>query len=187
VRLTVERGGKVAVVDVTDDLETVRVGDRSYPLKIVSRGPGKVELEIGGEAVVVAGWPEHNAAPTGPVDVNGERWTVAVKAETLPGLAAARPPPPPTPSGPAAVSGPGPAVVAPPGSTPIVPPMPGRVVEVKVHEGQAVTKGTVLLILEAMKMRNEVTAPVDGVVHELRVHEGTNVRARETMLVLAPK
>jgi glutaconyl-CoA/methylmalonyl-CoA decarboxylase subunit gamma len=73
------------------------------------------------------------------------------------------------------------------GSIPILPPMPGRVVELRVHDGEAVAKGAVLLVLEAMKMRNEVTAPADGVVRDVRVREGANVRARETMLVLVPK
>jgi len=65
--------------------------------------------------------------------------------------------------------------------------MPGRVVEVKVREGEAVVKGAVLLVLEAMKMRNELTSPIDGVVRDLRVREGANVRARELMLVLVPR
>ena len=184
-RLTVERDGKAVAVDVSDDLATVRVGERTYPVKIVARSPTRVDLEIGGEVVAVANWPEHFAGPPGPVDVNGERWSVTVRAEGLGGaVLPTRLPTPNTPPAPAPL---GPAASAPVGSTPVVPPMPGRVVELRVREGQAVTKGQVLLVLEAMKMRNEVTAPVDGVVRELRVREETNVRARETMLLLVPK
>ncbi len=54
------------------------------------------------------------------------------------------------------------------------------------HEGDRVRTGTVLLVLEAMKMRNEVTSPADGIVRNLRVSEGSSVRAREPMLRIAP-
>ena len=182
-RLTVELEGKPTVVDVADDLATVRVGERNYPVRVVARGPLRVELEIGGDTVVVAGWPEHNPSPPGPVDVNGERWRATVRVETgdsrAGGVPAAVPAPPPVPA-----TRPGVELA---GAMPILPPMPGRVVELKVRDGEAVVQGAVLLVLEAMKMRNEVTAPAAGVVRDIRVREGANVRARETMLVLVPK
>ena len=187
-RLTVELGGRTTTVEVAQDLATVRVGDRSYPVKVVARGPTRVELEIGGETVVVDGWPDRQPSPPGPVDINGERWPVSVHAEegsrgpTPPSAPAAPPPPGSGPGGTAVPSAAGPS-----GATPVIPPMPGRVVEVKVREGDVVAKGAVVLVLEAMKMRSEVTAPVDGVVKEIRVREGANVRAREPLLFLAPK
>lgn len=55
--------------------------------------------------------------------------------------------------------------------------MPGRVVRVLVTAGQTVQKGAGLLILEAMKMENEIHAPVDGVVDEIFVTAGTTVEA----------
>ena len=186
-RLTVELDGRPTVVDVADDLTTVRVGERSYPVTVVARGPLRVELEIGGQTVVVAGWPEHEPSPPGPVDVNGERWRAAVRTEGPTGRPGGAGPAAPAPTGALAAPSSGPPAATIAGATPVVPPMPGRVVELRVHDGEAVTKGTVLLVLEAMKMRNEVTAPVDGVVRDVRVRDGANVRARETMLVLAPK
>jgi glutaconyl-CoA/methylmalonyl-CoA decarboxylase subunit gamma len=185
VRLTVELEGRPTVVEVADDLASVRVGEHSYPLKVVAQQPLRVELEIGGESVVVAGWPEHQTDPPGPVDVNGERRQVVVRRQSESGPGPSRPPTGPPTVG-AAPPPPVPAGAAPAGATPIVPPMPGRVVEMRVHEGDAVAQGTVLLVVEAMKMRNEVTAPVDGVVRDVRVHEGSSVRARETMLLLVP-
>jgi len=186
VRLTVERDGRTVPVEVADDLASVRVGDNSYPVKVVARGPMRVELEVGGEAVVVDGWPDRHATPPGPVDVNGERWPVSVRAEAGRGVAAT-PASAAAPPGAAAVPPGGPGVPGPAGSTAVLPPMPGRVVEVRVREGDVVAKGAVVLVLEAMKMRSEVTAPVDGVVTDLRVREGTNVRAREPLLFLVPK
>ncbi len=186
VRLTVELDGKATVVDVADDLGSVRVGDRSFPLRVVARAPLRVELDIAGETVVVAGWPERSPLPPGPVDVNGERWAagIAVAPSEREGTAGAARPVPSSAAGPA--SAPGPSAGPLPEGTPVLPPMPGRVVELRVRDGQAVGKGDVLLVLEAMKMRNEVAAPVDGVVVGVRVAEGANVRARETMLVIAP-
>jgi biotin carboxyl carrier protein len=186
VRLTVELEGRSTVVEVADDLASVRVGDRSYPVRVLARGPVRVELEVGGETVVVDGWPEYQASPPGPVDVGGERWSPSVRVDAgggAPGLEVPRTTP--------GVGGGGRALgVVPPsvpaGATVVVPPMPGRVVEVRVREGDAVAKGAVLLVLEAMKMRNEVTAPIDGVVRDLRVREGSSVRAREAVLVLVP-
>jgi biotin carboxyl carrier protein len=55
--------------------------------------------------------------------------------------------------------------------------MPGRVVRVLVAKGEAVKKGAGLLILEAMKMENEIQAPVDGVVEELFVDAGQTVES----------
>ncbi len=67
------------------------------------------------------------------------------------------------------------------------PPMPGKVLEVRVRNGEKVRAGQVLLVVEAMKMRNEVTAPIEGEVSELHVVPGANVAAREVLLrVLAP-
>jgi len=185
VRLTVEIDGKPTVVDVADDLGSVTVGATSYPVKVVARGPSRVDLEIGGETVVVEGWPDRQPTPPGPLDVNGERRKVTVRAEGT----GVRPAGPRAAEGSptAAGSSPGPVGAGtPPGATPVLPPMPGRVVELRVREGETVPAGAVLLVVEAMKMRNEVTAPVAGVVRDVRVREGSNVRAREPMLFLAP-
>ena len=61
-------------------------------------------------------------------------------------------------------------------------PMPGMVVSIPVTEGQIVEKGNVLVILESMKMQNELRSPRDGKVVRLRVKVGDRVEQRETML-----
>jgi biotin carboxyl carrier protein len=61
-------------------------------------------------------------------------------------------------------------------------PMPGLVVSVPVEEGQEITKGQVLLILESMKMQNELKAPRDGTVGRIRVKAGESVEQKQTML-----
>lgn len=61
-------------------------------------------------------------------------------------------------------------------------PMPGLVVAVPVNEGQNVAKGEVLVILESMKMQNELKSPRAGKVTRLRVKPGDSVEQRETLL-----
>ena len=61
-------------------------------------------------------------------------------------------------------------------------PMPGLVVAVPVQEGQLVEKGDVLVILESMKMQNELRAPRQGLVARLRVAPGDRVEKKDTLL-----
>lgn len=61
-------------------------------------------------------------------------------------------------------------------------PMPGRVIDVLVGEGQPVEKGQTLLILESMKMQNELRAPHPGVVNRLRVKPGESVQQKQILL-----
>ena len=63
--------------------------------------------------------------------------------------------------------------------------MPGTVLQVAVNKGDNVTKGQTLLVLEAMKMENEIMAPADGVVQEVNVSQGVSVNAGDTLIVLS--
>ena len=63
--------------------------------------------------------------------------------------------------------------------------MPGRVVRVLVAKGDAVRKGAGLVILEAMKMENEITAPADGTVDQLFVEPGQTVEAGAELVHIA--
>lgn len=59
--------------------------------------------------------------------------------------------------------------------------MPGRVVEVLVEEGESVSRGQGIVVLEAMKMKNEIQAESDGVVATLHVREGENVEGGDPL------
>ncbi|HZD58017.1 MAG TPA: biotin/lipoyl-containing protein [Anaerolineales bacterium] len=61
-------------------------------------------------------------------------------------------------------------------------PMPGMIVAVSAEEGQKVSKGDVLVILESMKMQNELKSPRAGTISRVRVRPGDNVEQRETLL-----
>ena len=68
-----------------------------------------------------------------------------------------------------------PAPVAAVGSGSVVAPMPGTILKVLKATGDSVKAGEVVLILEAMKMENEITAPVDGTIESLSLTEGSTV------------
>jgi biotin carboxyl carrier protein len=61
-------------------------------------------------------------------------------------------------------------------------PMPGLIVAVLIEEGQEVKKGQVMLILESMKMQNELKAPRDGRMGRIRVKAGESVEQRQALL-----
>ena len=61
-------------------------------------------------------------------------------------------------------------------------PMPGLVVAIPVEEGQQVRKGQVLLILESMKMQNELKSPRDGTVNRIKVRAGESVEQKQPLL-----
>ena len=61
-------------------------------------------------------------------------------------------------------------------------PMPGMVISIPVQDGQAIMKGDVLVVLESMKMQNELRSPRDGKVTRLRVKVGDRVEQKDTLL-----
>ena len=73
---------------------------------------------------------------------------------------------------------------APQGAVAVKAPMPGTIMKVNVTAGQAVKKGDVLCVLEAMKMENDISAPQDGVVASVNVQKGASVQGEEVLVTL---
>ncbi len=122
------------------------------------------------------------------VTVNGQSYDVAVEeaGATAGGavaqpVQAAQPVAAPQP----VVQAAAPAVPAAAGASTVKAPMPGTVLSLKVSPGQSVKRGDVLLILEAMKMENEIAAPANGVVAAIRVQAGSTVNTGDPMVDLA--
>lgn len=70
------------------------------------------------------------------------------------------------------------------GSVKVSSPMPGKILAVKANVGDSVKKGQVILILEAMKMENEVVAPEDGTIASIDVTVGASVESGDTLATL---
>jgi len=108
------------------------------------------------------------------ITVNGTSYDVSV--EELSGGAA----PVAAPVAAAPVAAPAPAA----GSVKVSSPMPGKILAVKANVGDSVKKGQVILILEAMKMENEVVAPEDGTIASIDVTVGASVESGDTLATL---
>ena len=70
------------------------------------------------------------------------------------------------------------------GKIPLQAPMPGLVIDIQVKEGQEVDKGDVLVILESMKMQNELTAPRAGRITRIQTKKNEHVERKQVLLVL---
>ncbi len=88
----------------------------------------------------------------------------------------------PTPQAPKAAPAPAPAAIS--GGETINSPMPGTILDIKVNVGDAVSNGTVLVILEAMKMENEIMAPSAGKVLSINVTKGASVNSGDVLVVI---
>ena len=85
----------------------------------------------------------------------------------------------------APAASPAPAASAPAGAQTVTAPMPGTILKVNVSNGQSVKKGDVLMILEAMKMENEIMAPCDATVSSVNVANGATVETGTVLCTLA--
>ena len=105
------------------------------------------------------------------ITVNGVAYSVSVE-ETAAGAAPVAAAPAAAPAAPV-VTGAG---------EPVNAPMPGNILDVKVKAGASVKAGDVLVILEAMKMENEIVAPQDGTVASVNVNKGDTVNSGDVLV-----
>ena len=109
------------------------------------------------------------------VTVNGTAYEIEL--EELTGAAPA--------AAPAAATAPAPAAAAAPaGGEQVTSPMPGTILSVNVAAGDAVKRGQVLMILEAMKMENEIMCPCDGKVASVNTSKGSSVESGTLLCVI---
>ncbi len=110
------------------------------------------------------------------VNVNGSLYEIEVEEMDASAVSAA-------PAAPAAPKAP--VAAAPAAGAQVKAPMPGNILDVKVQAGQAVKKGDVLVILEAMKMENEIQAPCDGKITGMNVRKGDTVETQALICTIA--
>ena len=126
------------------------------------------------------------------ITVNGNVYDVIVEEADAQGYSAPAAPvapvapvAPATPAAPAAPKPtPKPAASGSAGAVSVNSPMPGTILDVKVSVGQAVKKGDVICVLEAMKMENDIPAPQDGVIASINVQKGASVSANDVLATL---
>ena len=120
------------------------------------------------------------------VNVNGTEYKVSI--ELISETEAAAPVAAPAPAAPAPAAAPtapaAPAAAAPAGGEKVNAPMPGTILSVNVKVGDAVKKGQVLVVIEAMKMENEIMSPVDGTVTFVGVNQGATVESGSAICVI---
>ena len=117
------------------------------------------------------------------ITVNGNVYDVTVEEGASTGAVSAPAAPKAAPKAAAAPAA-KPAATGAAGSVKINAPMPGKIVDVKVKVGDAVKKGQTVLVLEAMKMENDIVAPEDGTVASINAAVGSAVEAGETIATL---
>ena len=114
------------------------------------------------------------------ITVNGNVYNVTVEEGTTAGVVQA--PAAAPKAAPAAPKAAAPAGAQ--GSVVVTAPMPGKILAVKANAGQAVKKGDVIMVLEAMKMENDIVAPQDGTVASINAAVGDSVEAGATLATL---
>jgi len=146
-------------VDQEGELFLVRVGERTFHIAARLSAPGRLDLEVEGRRLrayaVAAEGKQH-------VAVDGQTWTLQRADERRRRR-----------SDGGASSG------------TLTAAMPGRVLDVLVVEGNAVTKGDTLVLLEAMKMELRVTAPADGHVVKVNCQAGQVVERGQVLVEIA--
>jgi glutaconyl-CoA decarboxylase len=148
---------KAEVKHLTPERATVVVDGKEYDIDLVQLGRRRVTAETVRAAAVPAPVPTTAAAPVAP---------------SAPAAAA---PKPAAPKHPPAGKGEG----------GIVAPMPGLVIAIKTREGDTVTAGQALLVMEAMKMENAITTPYSGTVAKIYVREGDTIGEGDLLIEVA--
>lgn len=123
------------------------------------------------------------------INVNGNSYNVDVEEV---GTAAAPQAAPVAPAAPVAQAAPVPQAApaapapsaAPADGTKVTAPMPGTILDIQVTEGKQVAEGDILVILEAMKMENEIMAPHAGTVKTISVAKGATVETGDLLVVI---
>jgi len=164
-KLQAEVDGTTSEVEVRRDGERLvaRVDDREYELEISEPEPGIFLLKHSGRIFNTFALERRDGKSE--VSVNGKSYGVQL-------------------SDPKGLRGSGIEHLHDDGLVEIKTAMPGKVVRILTAVGETVEKGSGVIVVEAMKMQNEMRSPKDGVIKEIRVLEGGTVNAGEVLVVI---
>ena len=118
------------------------------------------------------------------ITVNGTAYDVAVEELGAGAAPVAAAPVTAAPAAPVAAAPAAPAASGAEGAVKVSAPMPGKILAIKANVGQALKKGDVVMVLEAMKMEKEIVAPADGTVAGINVAVGDSVESGDTLASL---
>lgn len=139
---------------------TVHVSGRKHTVRLISRTAELITFETGGKLYSVS------------VSAQIATGVPQVQSSFQPASLQQPVPPSPEPTSPEIASG------------VIVAPMPGKIISVQVTQGQEIAAGETLLVVEAMKMENNITAPMAGIVASLSVTPGQEVESGQQLLLI---
>lgn len=175
----------VEVEGPSDGIITITIGEASFPVQVTDSesASGKFAVQVGDTKHTIHLTPNPDSSDF-ILKVGKENYSANLMAETIsrgfqpttisPTLSTFTPTTPtPTPAKREQVE---------PGT--VTAPLPGRVLEVRVTEGAIIKMGEVLLVLEAMKMANEIRAPQDGTIAKVHVAAGTAVEKGQPMITI---
>ena len=158
--------GQTYLIEINDDRRVV-VGDREYAVDFESvSGQPVFSLLIDGHSYEAYIYPDEDGWQ---VLLQGDLYTVSVEDEREKRLRAAA----------------GAVVSAGSGEFHLKAPMPGLIVAVPVADGQAVKKGDNLVILESMKMQNELKCPRDGTISRVKAKPGDSVEQNQVLVTIS--
>ena len=160
-KLQAELNGEKHEIEITREGETVfaRVGDRKYELEVSEVEPNVYLFKYNHQIFQIY------AAPNGIVNLRNHQLEISV-------------------TDPKRLRGSGFENAKAEGITEIKTAMPGKLVRILVEVGTDVKHGESVLVVEAMKMQNEMKSPKDGVVKEIRFAEGATVNAGDVLAVI---
>lgn len=144
----------------------LKIDTQDFTVEVGELNAGSVQVAVNGTMYDV-------------IIADGAAQTQAAVPTEAAGLSA---PAPKTPASPAAPTPAAPAKGAPEGGGDVVAPIPGLILSINVKVGDAVQAGQAVVIMEAMKMENELTSHVSGVVKEILVHHGAEVSTGDVIM-----
>lgn len=156
-----------------------KINGTEYTVDINSVQGGKAKVSVNGVAYEVELENQAIAAPQPAPQAAPAAAPAPAPAAPAPKVEAAKPEAPKAEAPKAA-----PAAAAPAGGTPVKSPLPGVIADLKVAVGDKVKNGQTVLILEAMKMENEITAEADGTVTSIAVAKGDSVMEGAVLLTI---